>query len=341
VATGPYEKFLATIEAMATPFVVMVPDDDVTFPHAISAALAHLDKNPDYVAAHGYVLRFGMHRDDVDIHSVYGFTPTIGQAEPLQRLYHLIRRYQEFVWAVFRRQPLTQAMRAANGADGILFQEMSFAATAVLSGKIARLPVIYAMRGMEESMSALERINPLFWFLDDSKTFFRNYAAYRNELVRHIRDEGLAPEPVGARRGRRTDALWDATESFFRRRCNRVPFLRRAIRNLSSTFPGGSDLQQIVDMIHATWLVHEFDPGVLNHAVRQRLGDPMPELGIAPAWPGWREPEPGDVIHPSRLGQRRYIWRRNVLNAEPREEIAIDAQAIAQVESELEGYRLD
>jgi hypothetical protein len=67
----------------------------------------------------------------------------------------------------------------------------------------------------------------------------------------------------------------------------------------------------------------------------------MPELGIAPAWPGWREPEPGDVIHPSRLGQRRYIWRRNVLNAEPREEIAIDAQAIAQVESELEGYRLD
>jgi hypothetical protein len=164
--------------------------------------------------------------------------------------------------------------------------------------------------------------------------------AYRNFLVRHIRAEGFAPAQVGVRRGRWKDALWAASHAISRRR-DGVPFLRRAVRNLASTFPDGSDLQHLLDLIHATWLVHELDRGVLNHAVRQRLEEAMPAIEVAPAWPGWREPEEGDVIHPSALGRRRYLWRRSVLTAEPRDEIAIDAQAMMQAERALEAYRLD
>ncbi len=44
-------------------------------------------------------------------------------------------------------------------------------------------------------------------------------------------------------------------------------------------------------------------------------------------------------MHPG-LGDRRYIWRRTVLEAEPREEIIICAAEIARVEEQLEAYRL-
>jgi hypothetical protein len=48
----------------------------------------------------------------------------------------------------------------------------------------------------------------------------------------------------------------------------------------------------------------------------------------------------GDEVHPSPRGDRRYIWRREVLTAEPREEIAITPDEMARVEQELDGYRL-
>src|SRR5215510_14964570 len=50
------DKLVGVIETIRTPFVILTPDDDIAFPHAIEAALAHLDRNEDYVAAQGYTL---------------------------------------------------------------------------------------------------------------------------------------------------------------------------------------------------------------------------------------------------------------------------------------------
>jgi hypothetical protein len=47
---------------------------------------------------------------------------------------------------------------------------------------------------------------------------------------------------------------------------------------------------------------------------------------------GWREPAQGDTVHASPRGNRRYICRREVLMAEPREEIAITPDEMARVE---------
>ena len=315
-AIGAAEKFITTLRAVDTPFVVMTPDDDVTFPHAIDAALAHLRQNPDFIAAHGYVLRFGMHDEAFDIHNVSGFAPSIGHDEPLQRLYHLIRRYQPIIWAMFRTETVTAAMQAASGVEGLIFQELTFAASAALAGKIARLPVVYSMRGMEESMSRLEEIHPLFWFLRDAEGFFEKYRAYRAGLVRRIRREALAAKPVLAR-------------------------LRARVGMLRHGAAENSDLQQVLDLIHATWLGRELDLGALEHTVRQKLGDPLPPIHVAPVWCGWREPVQGDAVHFSPRGDRRYVWRREVLTAEPREEIAITADEMARVERELDAYRLE
>jgi hypothetical protein len=58
-----------------------------------------------------------------------------------------------------------------------------------------------------------------------------------------------------------------------------------------------------------------------------------------PSWCGWREPSAGDVVHVFKAGARRYVWRREALEAEPRAEIAIDPDEMARVEQELDAYR--
>jgi glycosyltransferase domain-containing protein len=313
---GFAERFLTVLRAIETPFVVTAPDDDVTFPHAIDDCLAHLQQHSDFVAAHGYVLCFARHGHAFDIHNVFGFTPTIGHDEPLQRLYHLIRRYQPIIWAVFRTDAFAAAMEAASNVDGIIFQELAFATTAALAGKVARLPIIFSMRGVEDSMSPLDRSHPFFWFLRDADGFFLKYRAYRDALARRIRREALAAKPFRAR-------------------------LRARVGTLRYGAAEKSDLQQVLDLIHATWLGRELDLGILEHTVRQKLGDPLPAIHVPPVWPGWREPAPGDAVHPSPRGDRRYIWRREVLTAEPREEITITPAEMARVEGELDGYRLE
>src|SRR5205807_7396174 len=110
---------------------------------------------------------------------------------PLRRHYQLMQRYQPFIWAVFRTNIFAGAMEAARNVDGIIFQEITFMGAAALAGKIARLPTIFSMRGMEESLTTREESHPFFWFLHDADSFFRRYADYREGLARHIVNRGI------------------------------------------------------------------------------------------------------------------------------------------------------
>ncbi len=303
-----HDKLLTTIRSAGTPFVVMTPDDDITFPHAIDAALDYLTRNSDYVVAHGYTLRFGLNASDFDIHSVYTFAPSIDHDDPLARHYHLMRRYQPFFWAVFRRDILELALEVAQPfVTGAIFQELLLMNAAVFRGKIAMLPMVYAMRGMEESQTPVTSSHPLFAVLDNAERFFSGYLSYRNALANFMR-------------GR-----------------DGVPGARRFINPVSGL--ADSRLEQLIDIVHATWLGREANVGVFNHAARLLLGEAISLLAGGPVWPGSRALADGDVVH-SGLGDRRYIWRRTVLEAEPREEIIISAAEIARVEEQLEAYRL-
>src|SRR6516162_2670784 len=110
---GQYEKLASIARSVTSPYIVVLPDNDIAFPHAIEAALTFLRQNQDYVAAHGYSLRFGFERGDFDIYQVEHFIPTISDHEPMQRYFHLMRRYQPHLWAVFRTEVYAKAMEAA------------------------------------------------------------------------------------------------------------------------------------------------------------------------------------------------------------------------------------
>jgi glycosyltransferase domain-containing protein len=305
-----YEQFAWIVRAIDTPYVVLTPDDDIAFPHAIEAALAYLQAYDDHVAVHGYSLRFGMHGPDVDIYTVEHFIPTIGEDNPIQRLYHLMRRFQPHLWAVFRTDAYASAIERAAAINGTVFQELLFLTISILKGKVARLPMIYAMRGPEISRVDPSEFDPFQWFLKDAESFFKHYIVYRNAVVDFIR--------------RSLDCVGVLS-------CN---------SNLQIHVFHQISVEQIIDLINATFLGRTLDLGVVNYNVRWALGEMEQPFKFPPPWAGWKEPIEGDLIHPSsKIANRRYVWRRAVIEAEPKQEITISAEEMSRVATQLDQYR--
>jgi glycosyltransferase domain-containing protein len=290
------DKLAAAVADVATPYVVLIPDDDIVLPQAIAEAIAFLDGHPDFVVAHGYFVAFRGHDNDIDMHRVIGFTPSIVDEQPLKRLYNLFRRYQSFYWGVFRTGIFRAAVTAACAMQVVAFRELTAMSTAILQGKVARLRSVYALRGPVKSHAAVRQSHPFFFFLHDAREFFGNYALFRDSIAAFMRHNGIVTPPD-------------------------VP------------------LEQLLDLVYAAYLGREVDTGVINHAVALLLGEPLPPIEPEPPAPHWQEPAEGDVVHRSVAGNRRYIWRRQVLSAEPRDEIAISGEDMVRVERQLEHHR--
>jgi len=293
------DKLAAAVADVATPYVVLIPDDDIVLPLAIADAIAFLEGHPDFAVAHGYFIGFSLHFSPhvgtIDMHQMLGFTPSIVDEQPLWRLYNLLRRYQSFYWGVFRTGIFRSAVTAACAMQVVVFRELTALSTAILQGKVARLRSVYALHGPVKSHAAIHQSHPFFFFLRDAQEFFGNYILFRDGIAAFIRRNGIE-------------------------------------------IPPSAPLEQLLDLAYAAYLGREVNTGVINHAVQLLLGDALPPILPEPA-PGWQEPARGDVVHHSSAGDRRYIWRRKVLDAEPRDEIAISGEDIVRVERQLEHYR--
>src|SRR5262249_36119223 len=112
--------------------------------------------------------------------------------------------------------------------------------------------------------------------------------------------------------------------------------LARLIHSSGVRAPGRTNLRHLLDLIHATYWGRECNTSVFNHATELLLGDALPPVHPGPDWPGRRPVGEGDVVHVTRGGQRRYLWRRNVLEAEPRGDITIAPAEIQAAEKALE-----
>jgi hypothetical protein len=178
----------------------------------------------------------------------------------------------------------------------VLFRELTVMSTSILQGKVARLPLVYALRGTAKSHAASHQSNPLFFALRDAGEFFRHYTMFRDGIAGFIRRTKI-----------------DA--------------------------PDGASLEQLLDMVFATYLGREVDVGMFNYAAQTLLGENLPPIQPAAATLGWQEPAEGDIVHTAPSRTWRYIWRKRLIEAEPREEIAISPLEMERVERQLEVYK--
>jgi len=194
--TTLFVKLAQASAAIETPFTLLAADRKIAFPEAVDDALAFLEQENAFAAAAGYVLGFEPNQDDIDIYRVAFFTPSIREDDPLQRHYHLMRRYQPWVFSLFRTEVLRAAAQFAQSLAGGIFQEIGFVSAVALQGKMARLPTVFTLETPERSFRALHDRDPFYWFLHDSRSFFEHYFRYREALARFIAERSIAP-PAG------------------------------------------------------------------------------------------------------------------------------------------------
>lgn len=310
-------KLIRALEKVPTEHVVMLPDDDLTFPHAIEASYRYLLDHPDFVAAQGYVLDLATEDKTFDVTGVHWFVPSVDQETPLERIYHLVRRYQPFLWAVFRTDVILKALRAGYANPRIVFQEMTIMNGVVAQGKLARLRNIYTLRGPEESLSALPQTHPLYAFITDSDGFFADYARYRQNLARFIKSHCSDIDLPGP------------TQVF-------APPGVDAPPPASLAAPG---VEHVLNLIHGILFAGEADRGMLNYTVQLLLGGQDKPIPIAPQSIGVQPLDPADRLVDLDDGAR-LIWRKAVFTAEPRDEIEITSQEVETVERAIRHYRL-
>ena len=190
-----YDKLELVLRTIETPYVLIASDRKITFPHAIEPLLDRLIAEADHVAAMGYVVGFSAYADTIDINRVIWFTPTIAEDDPLQRHYHLMRRYQSWAFCVFRTSSLLRAAAEARRAIGPVFQELLLMNAVALQGKMARLPVILSLQSEERSFHPPTRNNAFYWLLDDIRSFSEHYMRYRNALTDFMHRIGILPPP--------------------------------------------------------------------------------------------------------------------------------------------------
>jgi glycosyltransferase domain-containing protein len=305
-----YDKLDLALSKVETSFVAQMPDDDIPIPSALHRCRNFLSNNQDYSTAWGYALNFGLHERSFDIHSMQWCSASIDDASPLERVYHLVRRYQPFFWAVFRTDALKRSISCAKQPQRTIlpwrkrlhttmFQEMTTILTLAMQGKIARLPVVHVMRGSEFSLANRAETGPLFAILDDASKFFAEYVKYRDRLVLFAKDN-----------------------------------------KLDVSLQHGASLTHFLDLVHSIGLARELDAGTVNYTVQRFLGAPYPEIPLHHNQYGWKEPATEDAVNPSRTTGRRYIWRKAVIQAKRGEEGFIERETIVDVERQLDRFEI-
>jgi hypothetical protein len=97
-----------------------------------------------------------------------------------------------------------------------------------------------------------------------------------------------------------------------------------------------------LNLIHAIFFRPELQGGMMEYSVQYMLKEAArPKFDEPPAKSAARPIASGDLSEDSIRPGRRYLWREDVLSAEPREEITITPEERARVVAALENYDFD
>jgi glycosyltransferase domain-containing protein len=187
--TENYRRFVfrnaAALDRVQTPYVVFCGDDERLIVETALKAAEFLDRNQDFIAAHGTYLYFRFDQGRSRIESVCYETPSIDGDETGARLIQLYANYEPLFYAVFRTAAQRRIFEYLRTVPGNIYVEICHSTASIVAGKIKRLGEIYYLRNTGVPMIFSGR-SWVPWLAADFADFYGEYRRFRDGFLEWI-----------------------------------------------------------------------------------------------------------------------------------------------------------
>lgn len=179
----PFEKFYLAALQVDTEFCSMCADDDFIVVNSVDRIVDYLTENHAVVAAHGWYYSF-YENVHVGITSVV-YKGCYDDPDPLSRLHAMCASYEAVTYAIYRAPVMRDVLGQVRALPTILSKEFGAGALTILSGKVARLPVMYYGRSLAPS-EQYSNWHPLEMLGTCPSALFADYVPYRSVLASRL-----------------------------------------------------------------------------------------------------------------------------------------------------------
>jgi glycosyltransferase domain-containing protein len=194
----PDQKLIHGIGRVKTDYCSLCADDDLVFPDAIQACLAHLENHADVALCHGLYLNFNPQRNHAELRIEYASSSIDGE-DIWQRIFQILTAYEALNYAVFRTPALLDMVTQSKQVNSWMYWELFSNIQALTHGKAARLNTVYYARrgGMPQTAKHWE---PNAWLLEDPDSLVSSFAIYRDQVYNLLVKHGSAGDRATAMR---------------------------------------------------------------------------------------------------------------------------------------------
>jgi glycosyltransferase domain-containing protein len=187
----PLLKFYDGLKRVNTKYVSFCADDDILLTDTIPDCITFLDKNPDYVACHGYYISIGneIKKEEYNIGLEYD-SPSLDGESFEARVFQLLTNYQAIFYAVFKCAVIADCFDAVLDidSDSTMYRELFTGIAPLVSGKVKRMGSCYYVRARQTFVPSHDnpRWHPNLWFANDPDGLVQAFTKYREVLKTFI-----------------------------------------------------------------------------------------------------------------------------------------------------------
>lgn len=253
-------KFGETAKLASSKYCVFCGDDDFIIPSAIYEAVRFLEKNKDYVAAHGIYIGFHLFKNLLGGENFwwrFRYTPhTISANSPIGRLDFHLRNYVHLIWSVRRTEVVKTVYKEflrtkADPKVLAVMGELIPDSLTILYGKAKALNIFF---GARQYFGSVISYYPTLLDAKASGIYQKEFKKYMRIIMQNLRRLGF---PANKKTSDIIDKAFDKYNSFSRQE----HFMNQLILFLSR-YPGF--LLQIVRFLHIYYIFSKANQNTLG-----------------------------------------------------------------------------
>lgn len=183
-----HQKFGEMVKLARAKYTVFCADDDFLIPSGVEEGVKFLEKNKDYVSAHGTYISFYIYKTKFFTrflwHFIYPYR-TISENTPYRRLEKHLGNYYQVLWSVRRTEIVKRAYKEflKFKVSPVLFGEITPDILTLIFGKMKRLNCLYSAR---QAFSTSYSYWPTLQDAIKDGTYEFEYSKFRRTLINSV-----------------------------------------------------------------------------------------------------------------------------------------------------------